>query len=135
MDDEGDSLSVNPLKRGPESEPITSNSKRGKRDKKQKKSKKSKKSKKKSKKSSVPLELNPALFDTEPVPVATYNPLDPHNIAKEARVAELTPWSSQLKLEKAEQVAGRTCWNKAIRSEEHTSELQSRLHLVCPLLL
>src|SRR2546429_6043283 len=26
-------------------------------------------------------------------------------------------------------------WNNALRSEEHTSELQSRLHLVCRLLL
>src|ERR1041385_3482560 len=27
------------------------------------------------------------------------------------------------------------CWHKPGRSEEHTSELQSRLHLVCRLLL
>src|SRR3989449_2332830 len=27
------------------------------------------------------------------------------------------------------------CWRRAARSEEHTSELQSRLHLVCRLLL
>src|SRR2546422_1821838 len=30
---------------------------------------------------------------------------------------------------------GRYAWNKRTRSEEHTSELQSRLHLVCRLLL
>src|SRR2546429_4479256 len=29
----------------------------------------------------------------------------------------------------------RTWWNEWMRSEEHTSELQSRLHLVCRLLL
>src|SRR2546422_8621166 len=29
----------------------------------------------------------------------------------------------------------RTCGGKSLRSEEHTSELQSRLHLVCRLLL
>src|SRR2546429_3714725 len=27
------------------------------------------------------------------------------------------------------------CWSRCSRSEEHTSELQSRLHLVCRLLL
>src|SRR2546422_1429698 len=31
--------------------------------------------------------------------------------------------------------ADRTAWRKLVRSEEHTSELQSRLHLVCRLLL
>src|SRR2546429_7226886 len=30
---------------------------------------------------------------------------------------------------------GKRCREKSIRSEEHTSELQSRLHLVCRLLL
>src|SRR5205809_1849354 len=30
---------------------------------------------------------------------------------------------------------GRSAWRTARRSEEHTSELQSRLHLVCRLLL
>src|SRR6478752_10518029 len=29
----------------------------------------------------------------------------------------------------------RSCWTRWARSEEHTSELQSRLHLVCRLLL
>src|SRR2546422_2954420 len=32
-------------------------------------------------------------------------------------------------------VAPAQCWRKPPRSEEHTSELQSRLHLVCRLLL
>src|SRR2546422_7014413 len=31
--------------------------------------------------------------------------------------------------------AGRIHWFESMRSEEHTSELQSRLHLVCRLLL
>src|SRR2546429_7328812 len=30
---------------------------------------------------------------------------------------------------------GAICFGKSVRSEEHTSELQSRLHLVCRLLL
>src|SRR2546422_10311738 len=30
-------------------------------------------------------------------------------------------------------VLGAACWFVAVRSEEHTSELQSRLHLVCRL--
>src|SRR2546422_7933362 len=34
-----------------------------------------------------------------------------------------------------DQIARRAAVNKQLRSEEHTSELQSRLHLVCRLLL
>src|SRR5256884_2467159 len=40
--------------------------------------------------------------------------------------------------EQSKQVGGlpmKTAWMEAMRSEEHTSELQSRLHLVCRLLL
>src|SRR2546422_7070564 len=47
----------------------------------------------------------------------------------------VTPEGRRLVDERAiEQSGARTAWD-ALRSEEHTSELQSRLHLVCRLLL
>src|SRR2546422_1924095 len=53
-----------------------------------------------------------------PLPISS----KPHSI----RASPLSGWSERL-------VPARTCW--PTRSEEHTSELQSRLHLVCRLLL
>src|SRR5690625_6795795 len=41
------------------------------------------------------------------------------------------PWE---KAATADSLSVRNCWNDAGRSEEHTSELQSRGHLVCRLL-
>src|SRR5687768_18225164 len=48
-------------------------------------------------------------------------------------VSELTRATAEANYEGARAAAGRT--GQACRSEEHTSELQSRLHLVCRLLL
>lgn len=75
---------------------------------KRKKSKKDKKKQKKQKKrqkkkvsmASTPITLNGPEYDFEPVPDTFYDQLDPHNIAKEARAAELVPWLSELILDK-----------------------------------
>src|SRR2546422_1858625 len=47
----------------------------------------------------------------------------------------LDPKQLQVQLELAAALEKKGYWAAAFRSEEHTSELQSRLHLVCRLLL
>lgn len=103
MDDVDQDANENPLKRPapvrPDSELSTPKSKR-KKGKKDKKRKKDKKDKKRRKKASTPITLVGPQYDSEPVPHSTYDNLDAHNIAKEARAAELVPWPSELILHK-----------------------------------
>src|SRR2546422_2066850 len=49
------------------------------------------------------------------------------------KVAEATRQTVEVEPYARVQISGRKIWDE--RSEEHTSELQSRLHLVCRLLL
>src|SRR2546429_6609655 len=47
----------------------------------------------------------------------------------------VTVWSYTIPIKRTWATGGRTPRSTTTRSEEHTSELQSRLHLVCRLLL
>src|SRR2546429_5733924 len=52
--------------------------------------------------------------------------IDPSGAAKKFQIVELFMWRNFVRFRNT---------NRVSRSEEHTSELQSRLHLVCRLLL
>src|SRR5687768_18269165 len=61
--------------------------------------------------------------------------LFPYTTLFRSRRIESVRWKVDGVSGKPAQYAGKVRGNDAFRSEEHTSELQSRLHLVCRLLL
>src|SRR2546422_2721842 len=70
---------------------------------------------------------------SEPVDVGR-RPRAPYGIVRVRRAERLGHAHRALAGDAGDSAAPRRCW-PGDRSEEHTSELQSRLHLVCRLLL
>src|SRR5690554_7437255 len=75
------------------------------------------------------------LFRSWHTPEDTIDKLDPANLARDARVYLRLAWRCCSETVPPLQYSHTAAELSARRSEEHTSELQSRPHLVCRLLL